>query len=405
VVTIQPQRLIMTTELTGRTSADRTAEVRPQVSGIILKRLFVEGSNVKAGQALYQIDPTPFQAALDNAAASLVAAQKAVDRARAALSASSAAVIRQQALADLARINSRRYEEAFKDRAVSESVRDQTATDVSVAVAALHASEAQVESDQKAVAVAEANVKQAQAALKTTQINLDYTTVTASISGHIGRSSVTEGALVSAYQPLPLATIQQLDVMYVDVPQSTTDVLRLRRRLEEGKLHRNGALQHRVRLILEDGSPCSQEGKLQFQDVTVEPTTGSVNLRVVVPNPRGILLPGMFIRAIVEEGVNPAAILVPQQAVSRTQNGTPFVLLVDAAGKVEQRMLSLDRAIGAQWLVVSGLAAKERVIVEGIQMAKPGLLVKVVPFEDNSGKNSGNRKSAVPPPGKANGGA
>ena len=239
-MTIQPQRLVITTELTGRTSANLVAEVRPQVSGIIQKRLFTEGSDVKAGQVLYQIDPAPYQAALDNAAANLAAVQKNADRARAALEASLAGVTRQQATLDLARTNRERFEEAVQgERRLRQPARPgrhrgrggrgHTA-----------AAEAQVESDRKAVAAAEAAIQQAEAALKTARINLGYTAITAPISGRIGRSNVTEGALVTAYQPMALATIQQLDPMYVDVPQSTTELLRLRRRLEEGRLDQNG---------------------------------------------------------------------------------------------------------------------------------------------------------------------
>ncbi|OHE31566.1 MAG: hypothetical protein A3K40_04330 [Syntrophobacterales bacterium RIFOXYC2_FULL_60_23] len=255
------------------------------------------------------------------------------------------------------------------------------------------------------MAAAEANIQQAQAALKMALLNLGYTAITAPISGRIGRSGVTEGALVTAYQPLSLATIQQLDPMYVDVPQSTTEVLRLRRRLEEGRLNRNSSLQKKARLFLEDGSIYFREGMLQFQDVTVNPTTGSVNLRVVVPNPQGILLPGMFIRAVVEEGVNPKAILVPQQAVFRTQNGAPFVLIVDAEGKVQQRTLSIERDIGDQWLTSSGLVGKEQVIVEGMQKVKPGTVVKTVPFVAPSEEVTGDVKSVPLPKKRSTGGA
>jgi membrane fusion protein (multidrug efflux system) len=402
VVTVKPKRLVITTELAGRTSAYLVAEVRPQVSGIIQKRLFTEGSDVKAGQVLFRIDAAPFQAALDNAAANLAAVQKNAARAQAALRASIAGVTRQQATMKLALMNRERFEELSKDGAVSTSQRDQAATDAEVAEATIRAVEAQVENDRAAVASAEAAIDQAEAALKTARINLAYTSVTAPISGRIGRSSVTEGALVAAYQPTALATIQQLDPMYVDVPQSTTELLRLRRRLEEGRLDHNGQLRDKVRLLFEDDSKYPLEGALQFRDVTVDPTTGSVILRVVFPNPKGVLLPGMFVRAVVEEGVNRQAIMVPQQAVARTPKGDPFALIVDAEGKVQQRMLSLDRAIGDVWLVSSGLAPGERVIVEGMQKIKPGASVKVVLFEAGSEKDSAERKSAVPPPAKSN---
>ncbi|MBU1965656.1 MAG: efflux RND transporter periplasmic adaptor subunit [Proteobacteria bacterium] len=402
VVTIQPKRLVITAELAGRTSANRVAEVRPQVGGIIEKRLFAEGSDVKAGQELYQIDPTIYQAALDNAAANLTVMQKNADRARAALGAGIAGVTRQRATLEFALTNRGRFEEAFKESAVSASQRDQATTEAKVAEAVLKAADAQVESDRKAVAAAEAAILQAEAALKTARINLGYTSVTAPISGRIGRSGVTEGALVAAYQPMALATIQQLDPMYVDVPQSTTDLLRLRRRLADGRLHFNGQLRNNVRLLLEDGTAYRWEGALQFRDVTADPTTGSVILRVVVPNPQGILLPGMFVRAVVEEGVNPKALLIPQQAVSRNPKGNPVAFIVDAEGKVQQRTVEIDRAVGNQWLIANGLSAGERVIVEGMQKARPGASVKAVPFDGSGEKKNGERKNTDPPAAKTN---
>ncbi|MBU4582949.1 MAG: efflux RND transporter periplasmic adaptor subunit [Proteobacteria bacterium] len=402
VVTIQPKRLVITAELAGRTSANRVAEVRPQVGGIIEKRLFAEGSDVKAGQELYQIDPTIYQAALDNAAANLTVMQKNADRARAALGAGIAGVTRQRATLEFALTNRGRFEEAFKESAVSASQRDQATTEAKVAEAVLKAADAQVESDRKAVAAAEAAILQAEAALKTARINLGYTSVTAPISGRIGRSGVTEGALVAAYQPMALATIQQLDPMYVDLPQSTTDLLRLRRRLADGRLHFNGQLRNNVRLLLEDGTAYRWEGALQFRDVTADPTTGSVILRVVVPNPQGILLPGMFVRAVVEEGVNPKALLIPQQAVSRNPKGNPVAFIVDAEGKVQQRTVEIDRAVGNQWLIANGLSAGERVIVEGMQKARPGASVKAVPFDGSGEKKNGERKNSDPPAAKTN---
>ncbi|MBW6486519.1 MAG: efflux RND transporter periplasmic adaptor subunit [Syntrophobacterales bacterium] len=396
VVTIQPKRFVVTTELAGRTSANRVAEVRPQVGGIIQKRLFEEGADVKAGQVLYQIDPAPFQAAYDNAAASLAAMRKAADRARAALRASLAGVTRQQATLDFARTNRGRFEELSKEGAVSASQRDQAVTEADVAEATIRAAEAQVESDRAAVAAAEATIHQAEAALETFRINLKYTRVTAPISGRIGRSGFTEGALVTAQQPVALATIQQLDPMYVDLPQSTTELLRLRRRLEDGRLSHNGEIRDKVRLLFEDDAKYPLEGALQFRDVTVDPTTGSVILRVLFPNPKGVLLPGMFVRAVVEEGFNKQALLIPQQAVSRNPKGDPVALIVDAEGKVQQRMLTLDRAIGNVWLVSSGLAAGDRVIVEGMQKVRPGASVKMVPFEaDGAKKNGEGRKAAL----------
>lgn len=379
VVTVSPQRVVLTTELPGRTSAFRVAEIRPQVSGIIQKRLFEEGSDVRAGQVLYQIDPAPFQAMFDNAAATLAAARKNADRAKAALEASIAKVTQQQATLELARINRRRFEEAFKTKAVSASARDQAVTEAIVAEATLRAVEAQVKSDREAIAAAEAAIKQAEAALKTARINLGYTRVTAPISGRIGKSAVTDGALVTAYQPTPLSVIHQLDPIYVDAPQSTTELLRLKRRLQDGTLNRGGAEQAKVTLILEDGAVYPHEGTLQFRDVSVDPTTGSVILRMVFPNPERVLLPRMFVRAVIKEGVKDDAILVPQQAVVRTPKGEPYVMVVGSGERVEMRMLQLDRAIRDKWLVVSGISAGDRVIVEGLQFVRPGMLVEAAP--------------------------
>ncbi len=402
VVAIEPRELVITTELSGRTSANRIAEVRPQIGGIIQKRLFTEGADVKTGQALYQIDPAPYRAAQDSAAANLAAAQKTAERTRAALQASLAGVARQQVTLELARTTRQRFEEAFKEKAVSASQRDQAVTEAEVAAAALLAAEAQAESDRKAIAAAEAAVGQAEAALKTARIHMEYTTVVAPISGRIGRSAVTEGALVAAYQPLALAVIQQLDPMYVDVPQSTTELLQLRRRLEEGKLRRSGAGGNRVRLTLEDNSRYPWEGSLQFRDVTVDQTTGSIILRVVVPNPKGYLMPGMFVRVTVEEGVNRKAILAPQQAVSRNPKGNPLAFVVDGEGKVQQRPLTLDRAIGDQWLVASGLETGDRLIVEGLQRIRPGVPVKAVPFAVSAKKTDGEAGKTAPPSAKRN---
>ena len=384
-VTVQPQKLMLTTELPGRTAAFRIAEIRPQVSGLIQKRLFTEGSDVRAGQVLYQIDPAPFQAALDNATANLAVMRKSADRARAALEAGIAGVTRQRATLKLARTNRRRFQDAFKDRAVSATQRDQAVTNASVAEATLRAAEAQLESDREAVAAAEAAIHQAEAAVESARINLGYTKIIAPISGRIGRSSVTDGAIVTAYQPMPLATIQQLDPIYVDVPQSTTELLRLKRRLERGALRHNGAEKKKVRLIMEDGTLYPLEGTLEFRDVSVDPTTGSVILRMVFPNPKGVLLPRMFARAIIREGVKKDALLVPQQAVKRTPKGLPYVLVVGKDGKVERRMLKLGRAIGSRWLVISGLARGDRVIVEGLQFVRPGIPVKAAPFNPEKG--------------------
>jgi len=358
-VTIQPKRLVITTELAGRISANLIAEVRPQVGGIIQKRLFVEGSDVKVGQVLFRIDPATYQSAFDNARAALGRAE-----------------------ANLPAIRSRadRLRELLVDKAVSQQ-------DYDDADAALKQTEA--------------DIRYWKATLETARINLGHTSVKAPISGRIGKSNVTEGALVTAYQPVPLATIQQLNPVYVDVPQSTMELLRLRRRLEDGRLH-NGKLQNNVRLLLEDNTVYPYEGALQFRDVTVDPTTGSVILRIVFPNSKNFLLPGMFVRAVVEEGVNERALLIPQQAVSRNPKGEAYTLIVDAQNKVQQRLLLLDRAVGDAWLVSSGLAAGEKVIVEGMQKVKPGAAVKAVSFEAGGEKNSGPPKNAAPPSVKTN---
>jgi membrane fusion protein (multidrug efflux system) len=224
----------------------------------------------------------------------------------------------------------------------------------------------------------EADMKYWKAMVETARINLGYTKVIAPISGRIGKSNVTEGAIVTAYQPVALTTIQQLDPIYADVPQSTTELLRLKK----GGLNHQGANQNKVKLILEDGTPYPLEGTLEFSDVTVDPTTGSVILRVVVPNPKGVLLPGMFVRAVIKEGINEQAILIPQQGVSRDQKGSPLALIVGAEEKVELRMLTLDRAMGGKWLITSGLGPGDRVIIEGLQLLRPGTVVKAIPFDE-----------------------
>jgi membrane fusion protein (multidrug efflux system) len=354
-VTVEPQKLELTTELPGRTSAYLVAEIRPQVNGIIQKRLFQEGSDVKTGQLLYQIDPAPFQVAYDSAKASLGKAE-----------------------ANLPSIRSRtdRYKELIPDKAVSQQDYDDAAA---------------------AMDQARAEIEYWKAAVEAARINLGYTRVTAPISGRIGKSSVTDGALVTAYQPASLATIQQLNPIYVDVTQSSAELLRLKRNLETGRLSADGKNGRAVRILLEDGTPYRQEGTLQFRDITVDSATGSFTVRIVVPNPGHLLLPGMFVRAIVQEGIAAQAILAPQQGVSRTPKGEPIALVVDEAGTVQQRMLKLDRAIGDQWLVSSGLAAGDRVIVEGLLNVRPGATVKAVPLESRKAgaeAPSTNRPSA-----------
>jgi membrane fusion protein (multidrug efflux system) len=403
-VTINPERVVLTTELPGRISAYFVAEIRPQVNGIIQKRLFDEGSDVKAGQVLYQIDPAPFQAAYDNAAANLAVTRKAADRARAVVEATIASVTRQRATLDLARANRWRAEELFKGRAVSASQRDQAVTEAEVAEASLRAAEAQVKSDQVAVAAAEAAIQQAKAALEAARINLAYTRITAPISGRIGRSNVTVGALAKAYQDSVFATIQQVDPIYVDATQSSASLLQLKRNIAAGRINGIGPDRTRVKLLLEDGTPYPLEGTLKFSEVTVDPSTGSFILRMVFPNPKHILLPGMYVRVIMQEGEVEKAILVPQQAVARDTKGNPVALVVDGEGKVGQRMLTADRAIGDKWLVSSGLKPGDQVIVEGVQKVRPGDAVKVVPFDGGrkDGKDGVESRETARPAPKSN---
>ncbi|MBT8111988.1 MAG: efflux RND transporter periplasmic adaptor subunit [Gammaproteobacteria bacterium] len=344
-VTVQPETVTLSSELPGRTSAFRVAEIRPQINGLIVKRLFIEGEEIIAGQVLYQIDSAPFQATLN--------------RARAALS-------RAEANQPSIQAREERFRELLVDKAVSQQ-------DYDDAFGALKQVEADIASWQAQVEIA--------------RINLGYTRVTAPIYGRIGKSSVTDGAIVTAYQPVPLATIQQLDPIYVDVPQSTSDLLRLERRMEGGRRQSDGSDQSAVGLVLEDGTQYAHEGTLQFRDVSVDPSTGSVILRMVFPNPQGVLLPGMFVRAVVTEYANEQAIVVPQQGVMRNPKGEPYALLVDEAGKVEMRMLTLKQETSDQWLVTAGLEFGDRVIVEGQQallMLPPGTPVTVVatPFEE-----------------------
>jgi membrane fusion protein, multidrug efflux system len=323
VVTLQTQAVPITTELPGRVAALRTADVRPQVSGVILKRLFVEGQEVKAGQQLYQIDSAPYKAAYDSAVAAEASAR---------------------ALAG-------RYKPLAEANAVSQQDNDN----------------------------AVASQLQAQAAVETARINLIYTRVLSPISGRIGRSLITEGALVTANQPAVLATVQQLDPMYVDVTQPSITLLRLRREADAGLLKQNAAGQTQVRVRLEDGSDYPHPGTLEFSEVTVDVGTGSVTLRALMPNPERLLLPGMFVRERIEEGVRQGAVLAPQQSVTHNQKGEPSALVVGPDNIVVLRPLQTDRAVGDQWLVTSGLKAGDRVIVEGLQLARPG--AKVMPQE------------------------
>ena len=335
VVNLEAQRVVLTTELPGRTAAFRVADIRPQVNGLILKRVFEEGSDVNAGDLLYEIDPAQYQAAYDAAKAAVALAEANLPAARS-------------------------REERFKDLAASHAVGQQDYDD---ALAALKRAEAQLESSK--------------AALEAAKINLSYTPIKSPISGRIGRSSVTEGALVTAYQPVALTTVQQLDPVYVDVPQATAELLRLQRRMNDVRFSEKSKDHNKVVILMEDGNRYSQEGSLEFRDVTVNPTTGSVILRIVVPNPDGVLLPGMFVRAIIKEGVIEDGILVPQSGISRDQKGNAFAWIVDENGKAATKMVQLDRAIGDKWLVSSGLSHGQRVIVEGTQRIRPGVPVTI----------------------------
>ena len=336
VETIKPHTVVSNTELSGRLSAIRVAEVRPQVEGIIRKRLFTEGSQVAAGAVLYQIDATSYQATYDQAIGTLA---KAV------------------ATANAAQTKATRYAELSKIQGVSRQ-------DYDDAVAALEEARADVLADR--------------AALKTAAINLGYTKVVAPISGRIGKSNVTEGALVTAEQTTALATVQATSEMYLDVTRSSADWLRLQKEFASGQLQPSGADGAVVHLVMEDGSTYARAGKLLFSDITVDATTGSVTLRCVFPNPDGVLLPGMFVRARLEEGVNHQAITVPQIAVSRASDGSASVLTVGADNKVAQTPVTADTASGSDWIVTIGLKAGDRVIVSGSQQARTGAVVKPV---------------------------
>lgn len=353
VVTLQARPLSLSTELSGRTVATVVAEVRPQVGGIIRERLFAEGSDVKAGQLLYRIDPAPFQASHDSARAALAKAQ---------------------ANLETLRPKAARYKELAEIKAVSQQ-------DTDDALAALKQ--------------AEAEVAAARAALDSAAINLAYTRVTAPVSGRIGKSVVTPGALVTAGQATALATVQQVDPIYVDLTQSSADALRLKRAFEAGQIRRAGRNQAAVTLTLEDGSSYAREGRLQFTDITVNEGTGTVALRAVFPNPSGELLPGMYVRAVLQEGVADKAVLVPQRGVSRNVKGEATALVVGAGNKVEQRVLEVGRPVGDSWLVKAGLAEGDKVIVEGSQKARPNAVVAPVPVEGKVAATPGGPAAAA----------
>lgn len=322
IVTLHAGPVSLTTELPGRVDPYAISEVRPQVSGIILKRLFIEGSTVKAGQVLYQIDPRPYQATYNNAAAALAAAKA----------------------------KSERYGKLVQDNAIAPQTFDD----------------------------ALAAYKQAAATVQSARIDLDYTTIKAPISGRIGISTVTQGALVTTNQAAALTTVQTLDPVYVDIVQSSTQLLALKQAITNGHIDARTPDQADVSLRLEDGTLYPLKGKLQFTDITVEPSTGSVTLRAIFPNPNQLLLPGMYVRAELSEGVNPRAILAPQQGVTRDLRGEPNAFVLDAGNKIVERSLSIARAIGNQWLVTSGLKDGDRLVVEGIQKIRPGVEVEPV---------------------------
>jgi membrane fusion protein (multidrug efflux system) len=334
VLTVKAEAVPVATELPGRTSPYLIAELRPQVTGIVKQRLFREGSEVKAGQVLYQIDPATYQAVYDSARANLERAEANVEAAR---------------------LKAGRYAELVKIEAVSAQANDEA---------------------QAAQKQAKADVGAAKAALDKARVDLDFTRVASPIAGRIGRSAVTAGALVTANQQAALATVQQLDPIYVDLTQSSAKLLSLKRDIEAGKLQRAAGNTVPVKLVLEDGSVYGAEGRLAFSEVTVDEGTGSVTLRAVFPNPRGELLPGMYVRARLTQGVNRDAMLVPHAAVSRTPRGEAQVMLVNGANTVEARIVKAEQSIGDKWVVTEGLAAGDRVIIEGLQKVKPGAPVQ-----------------------------
>jgi membrane fusion protein, multidrug efflux system len=340
VVKVESQRVEITSELPGRTAAHLIAEVRPQVGGIIQKRQFVEGGDVKAGEVLYQIDPAAYQAAHASA--------------KAALGKAEAVLMTTQSKAN-------RYKSLLPLKAVSQQDYEDVAGQLKQA---------------------EADVESCKASLTTARINLDYTRVTSPISGRVGRSSVTTGALVTASQGSALCTVQQLDPIYVDMTQSSVEMLRMKQDLANGQLKNGGVKEAKVRLLLEDGTLYPPEGSLKFSEVTVDQSTGAITLRAVFPNPEQLLLPGMYVRAVIHQGVQEQGIVVPQRGVTRDPRGNASALVVGSDGKVEQRSVTIARALGNKWLVGDGLKAGDQLIVEGLQKVQPGVAVKVVPFAE-----------------------
>ncbi|MDQ8193062.1 efflux RND transporter periplasmic adaptor subunit [Coraliomargarita sp. SDUM461004] len=349
VQTVQTESVTLHRELPGRTAPFRVAQVRARVSGIIEKRLFEEGSEVAAGQLLFEIDPAPYQAQLDSAQANLA-------RAKASYEASQS--------------QAERFKKLVKTNAISQQNYD----------------------DARASALSlKAEIAAAQAAVDTAQINLDYTKVTAPINGRIGRAEVTEGAYVQQATATLLATIQQIDTLYVDLNESAEEILQLKTALESGQLDRNKEGQTEVQILLNDGSVLPQTGSLQFSDITVNTSTGTVMLRATVPNPDSNLLPGMFVRARITEGTDPNAILVPQSLVSRNNRGEPVVILVNDENIIEQRTITTSRTVGDAWLVSSGLQAGERLLINNRQKVRPGMSVQIVPTEATSAATPDNK--------------
>ncbi len=334
VVTLKQEDVVLTRELNGRATPSQVAEVRPQVSGIVRRLLFTEGGSVRAGQPLYQLDDTAYRADRSSAEAQVARAQAALVRARLAAG---------------------RSAELAQTQMISRQDNDNA---------------------QAALRQAEADLRAAQAAVQGAAVPLSFTRVSAPISGRIGKSSVTQGALVTANQGEPMATIQRMDPMYIDIAQSSAELLALRREIEAGGLQATDAVP--VAILLEDGSRYGHEGKLSFAEATVDPGTGSVALRVVVPNPDQLLLPGMFVRAELANGERRGAILAPQQAISRDPKGQARAMVVGADGKVEVREVVAKRTVGDKWLIESGLQAGDRVVVEGLQKIQPGAPVKAV---------------------------
>lgn len=342
-ITIAPESVAVTSELPGRLEAVRVAEVRARVSGILLKKVFTEGSDVKEGDVLFQIDPAPLRAAASRAKAAVARAE---------------ATLRQTGAQEA------RFRKLLSSNATSKQEYDNAAAGADVA---------------------RADLLSAQAALETAELNLGYATVTAPISGYIGKAAVTEGALVGQNEVTKLAVIQELDTIYFDFTQSSTDWLRLQRALREGTVKGLKEGEANLVLLLEDGSVYAHKGRLLFSDVTVDESTGNVTLRAEFPNPERILLPGMFARVKLEQAVNSAALTIPQRALTRGLAGASTVFLVTPENKIELRTVQTGRAVGDKWIVTSGLAAGDRIVVEGQQKVRPGAEVKPVPFTEPGG--------------------